>query len=209
MYKTEQEQFWAGKFGDEYVKRNCEYPIVSGNISFFSDIFRRGISDKDAKSVIEFGSNIGLNLMAIHTIKPEMKLGAIEINSEAVRLLQDNLHDNVKIYQNSILECEIEEKWDIALIKGVLIHINPQELDIVYDKLYQCTNKYIIIAEYYNPTPTVVDYRGEKNKLFKRDFAGEMLDKYSDLELVDYGFVYHRDNMFPMDDVTWFLLKKK
>lgn len=208
MYKTEQEQFWAGEFGNEYIKRNCEYSIVSGNISLFSEIFSGGVCGRDAESIIEFGSNIGLNLMAIHTIRPEMKLGAIEINTEAVGLLRKNLQNQIKIYQDSILECEIEEKWDIALIKGVLIHINPQELDKVYEKLYQCTNKYIIIAEYYNPTPTVVEYRGEKNKLFKRDFAGEMLDKYPDLELVDYGFKYHRDNIFPLDDITWFLLRK-
>ena len=89
-----------------------------------------------------------------------------------------------------------------------MIHINPDELNNVYDKLYKTAEKYICIAEYYNPTPVEVNYRGYKNKLFKRDFAGEMLDKYKDLELVDYGFCYSRDTCFPMDDVTWFLLKK-
>jgi len=44
--------------------------------------------------------------------------------------------------------------------------------------------------------------------LFKRDFAGEMLDRFKDLELLDYGFVYHRDNNFPQDDLNWFLLRK-
>ena len=39
-------------------------------------------------------------------------------------------------------------------------------------------------------------------------FAGELLDAYPDLELVDYGFQYHRDHNFPADDSTWFLLKK-
>ena len=36
-------------------------------------------------------------------------------------------------------------------------------------------------------------YRGHTARLFKRDFAGEMLDRFSDLRLVDYGFRYHRD----------------
>jgi hypothetical protein len=35
-----------------------------------------------------------------------------------------------------------------------------------------------------------------------------MLNKYPDLQLVDYGFVYHGDANFPQDDVTWFLLEK-
>jgi hypothetical protein len=34
-----------------------------------------------------------------------------------------------------------------------------------------------------------------------------MLDRFPDLSLVEYGFVYHRDP-FPQDDLTWFLLEK-
>ena len=45
--------------------------------------------------------------------------------------------------------------------------------------------KYICIVEYYNPTPVEVIYRGHKGKLFKRDFAGEMLDKYRNLKLIN------------------------
>ena len=37
---------------------------------------------------------------------------------------------------------------------------------------------------------------------------GEMLDRYSDLHLVDYGFVWRRD-VFAQDDLTWFLLEKR
>ena len=71
------------------------------------------------------------------------------------------------------------------------------------------SKKYILICEYYNPSPTTISYRGHSDRLFKRDFAGEMLDKFSDLKLVDYGFSYHRDNSFPQDDITWFLLQKE
>jgi spore coat polysaccharide biosynthesis protein SpsF len=36
-----------------------------------------------------------------------------------------------------------------------------------------------------------------------------MLEKYPDLQLIDYGFCYKRDPAFPQDDATWFLLEKK
>jgi len=78
----------------------------------------------------------------------------------------------------------------------------------VYDLLHLASQRYICMVEYYNPSPVTIPYRGEANKLFKRDFAGEMLDRFSDLRLVDYGFSYHRDNNFPQDDLTWFLLEK-
>jgi spore coat polysaccharide biosynthesis protein SpsF len=90
----------------------------------------------------------------------------------------------------------------------VLIHINPEQLDLVYQKLNASSKKYILIAEYYNPSPVMIPYRGNEDRLFKRDFAGEMLEKYTDLSLVDYGFAYRKDPIFPQDDITWFLLEK-
>lgn len=98
--------------------------------------------------------------------------------------------------------------WDIALTKGVLIHIYPDHLATVYNALHQAARRYVCLVEYYNPTPMEATYRGHTGKLFKRDFAGELLDKFPDLRLVDYGFVYRRDLNFPQDDPTWFLLEK-
>ena len=54
----------------------------------------------------------------------------------------------------------------------------------------------------------MIKYRGNDEKLYKRDFAGEILDSFSNIELRDYGFAYHKDANFPQDDITWFLLKK-
>ena len=35
-YKTEQESFWAGKFGNEYINRNMGDKLLASNLSFFS-----------------------------------------------------------------------------------------------------------------------------------------------------------------------------
>ncbi len=95
------------------------------------------------------------------------------------------------------------------LIKGVLIHINPDHLEQVYNKLYHSSSRYILLCEYYNPVPVSIPYRGHEDRLFKRDFCGELMDSYHDLHLLDYGFLYHRDRHFPQDDLNWFLLEKK
>jgi spore coat polysaccharide biosynthesis protein SpsF len=75
--------------------------------------------------------------------------------------------------------------------------------------MYAASRKYICLIEYYNPTPVEVPYRGNREKLFKRDFAGEMLDTYPGLRLSAYGFQYHRDVTFPADDVNWFLMERR
>ena len=112
------------------------------------------------------------------------------------------------VYEGSIFDYPISNQFDLSLIKGVLIHINPEMLDKVYEKLYEASKKYILVCEYYNPSPVAISYRGHSDKLFKRDFAGELMEKYPDLTLVDYGFSYRKDPSFPQDDITWFLLEK-
>ena len=204
-YKTPQEEFWAGSFGDEYIDRNQSSQIIAANTALFSSIFSR---TSNIKSVLEFGSNIGLNLIAIKQLLPEVDLSAIEINEKAVSILKKwGLCKN--IYHQSILDFDCDYPREFVFTKGVLIHMNPDILCQVYDKLYAASQKYLCVAEYYNPVPQQISYRGQTEKLFKRDFAGDLLDRFSDLKLTDYGFVYHRDTTFPADDISWFLLEKE
>lgn len=203
-YKTEQEHFWAGEFGNEYVQRNKDQEIIAANTSLFSKIIAKA---PHINSVIEFGSNIGLNLKAIKQLLPNVHLCAIEINQLAVEQLHAT--GNITVYHQSILDFTPDTPRDLSFIKGVLIHLNPDVLQSVYQKLYESSKRYICIVEYYNPTPVELPYRGHEGKLFKRDFAGELMDKYPDLSLIDYGFCYYRDPVFPLDDLTWFLMEKR
>ena len=79
-YKTGQEKFLNGQFGDEYIGRNNSDEFLASNISFFSKIFRR---IQKPNSLIEFGANIGMNLKAIKSLYPSIDLYGIEINEKA------------------------------------------------------------------------------------------------------------------------------
>jgi pseudaminic acid biosynthesis-associated methylase len=203
-FKTEQEQFWAGNFGTEYTGRNQGDSWIASNTSLFAKIFAR---TETILTVMEFGANLGMNLRAIKQLLPDAELSAIEINPKAVEEL-DRL-GGIKVYHRSILDFATDYTRDFVFTKGVLIHINPDSLPQVYNALYQTSSRYICVAEYYNPAPVEIPYRGHSGKLFKRDFAGELLETFRDLRLIDYGFIYRRDNRFPQDDITWFLLEKR
>jgi pseudaminic acid biosynthesis-associated methylase len=206
---TEQESFWAGEFGDNYISRNIGKELLAANVSFFARCLSKATN---CNSIVEFGANVGMNLSALRILYPSIKLKAVEINKVACEELQ-SIHNDAAVFNSSINDyaSSKDEPSDIALIKTVLIHINPSELQKTYEALYTSSKKYILICEYYNTKPVTVEYRGHSEKLFKRDFAGEMLDLYSDLKLVDYGFVYHREQspVFNLiDDISWFLLEK-
>lgn len=206
-YSTEQENFWAGEFGDEYISRNESMPMLASKTAFFSQCLRKCVDLHKYNGVLEFGSNIGLNLKAIGALLPNINMTAVEINEKAAKICKEI--NGVDVFNGSIFDFLSEKKFDLTFTCGVLIHINPDKLNIVYEKLYNYSNRYILVAEYYNPSPVEISYRGNKDRLFKRDFAGELMDKYENLDLIDYGFVYHRDNNFPDDDINWFLLEKK
>lgn len=204
-FKTPQEEFWAGNFGHDYISRNESPELLASNLNLFSKALERV---GRPKSIIEFGANIGMNLKAIKYLFPNIIINGIEINIAATKELAKLIGEK-NIFQGSIFDYPVKEQFELSMIKGVLIHINPEMLPIVYKKLYDSSSKYILIAEYYNPSPVTINYRGHSDRLFKRDFAGEMIESYPDLILIDYGFSYKRDVAFPQDDITWFLLKKE
>lgn len=204
-FKTDQEAFWAGDFGTAYIERNKGDALLASNLDFFGKSLRQA---RGVASCIEFGANIGMNLRALKLLHPTQQQYGIEINAEAARQLGEFIGP-ANVMQQSILDYQPARTFDLVLIKGVLIHINPDVLPDVYDRLAQSTGKYLLVGEYYNPAPVVINYRGHTDRLFKRDFAGEIMDRHPQMQLVDYGFAYRRDPNFPQDDITWFLMEKR
>lgn len=201
--QTPQEEFWAGEFGNDYIERNRSPALFAANLRFFSRCLKAA---GQIGSCIELGANIGLNLEVLKLICPGIHCTGIEINPSAAAELRKKVEG---VEECSILDWEPNSTAELTLAKTVLIHMPPARLSDVYERLYQASERLILICEYYNPAPVEVCYRGHSEKLFKRDFAGEMLDMFPDLTLLDYGFSYHRDLAAKQDDISWFLLTKK
>ena len=206
MFKTEQENFWANDFGNDYQDRNQWNKFLANQLNYFSNILN---NTSNIWTVLELWANIWMNLVALNLLLPETKLTAIEINTLACEKIEKNLWNKVNVINWSILDYSSDSKYDLVFTKWVLIHINPNELDKVYEVMYNSSNRYILLWEYYNPKPVSIEYRWYNDKLFKRDFCWDILNKYPDLELKSYWFNYHWDNNFQQDDITWFLLEKK
>ena len=117
--------------------------------------------------------------------------------------LSHNPNDILKLLDSS-------KKFDLVIITGVLSHQSQNILKKIYKKIYKLTSKYIYLADYFNPYPHEVKYRGFNDRLTKRDFAKEIWKMYPNLKLLDYGFYWKQDPHLKgqCDDVNWFLFKK-
>lgn len=213
MNKTE--EFWKGEFGIEYAKRNTG--LVARNAVFFAKALLPVMGIRQPQSVLELGCGTGQNLEALQLLLgTKTELEGVEINEQAARTckvgtvhvvsIKDYIENNWR-YTPWDEKADREKRWDLVLTKGVLIHQSPNHLPAIYDLMYRASNRYIFIAEYYNPTPVEVEYRGHQGVLWKRDFAGELMDQHPDVKLVDTGFAYHRAPQ-PQDDLTYFLFEK-
>jgi pseudaminic acid biosynthesis-associated methylase len=203
--ETEHEAFWRGAFGDQYTERNADERLVRANLALFARVLSRAPS---VDSIVELGCNRGANLKALNALDPTFKLSAYEINATAAKIAGDLGIADVQCASILELDPASLKPSDLAFTKGVLIHIGPEDLARAYAALHGLARRYVMVCEYYNPTPMMVPYRGASERLYKRDFAGDLMERF-DLTLVDYGFVYHRDSHFPQDDLTWFLLEKR
>lgn len=200
--------FWRKDFGDEYIERNRSPELIKNNEA----LFRKALlpmAYTTPMRIIEFGANIGLNIHALRRIGPfsTCEFSAVEPNEKAAEELRKI--DGVNVYQTAMQDTDAPwgGGYDLSLSKGLLIHVSPADLLTAYSTIYRSSRRYILLVEYFSPSPREILYRGEAGRLWARDFCGEMMDAYPDLRRVAYGFVDRRDP-HPQDDVTWYLLER-
>jgi spore coat polysaccharide biosynthesis protein SpsF len=202
---TEQEAFWAGEFGHDYSIRNrLEASEVAANTFLFSNAFNEL---PRFSRILELGANVGLNVASLQHLYPAAQIEAVEINENAASELRKLLPKEF-VHQMPLLEFTSSASFDIVIVKGVLIHQNPNSLGAIYQRLSDLTANYLFIAEYYSPQPVEVEYRGHREKLFKRDFAGEFMQSFPEFGILKSGFAYHSDSPYGHDDVTWFVMAR-
>ena len=198
----ETDKFWSGSFGDAYNRRNSGPGQQPSRLAMFSKIMAK---THGVRSILEVGCNTGENLKALDELMPDVHLSGVEINRDAAAKAMNV----APVTEGSFLDMDLDIA-DLVLSCGVLIHIDPDDLELAYQTIYEGAARYVLMIEYYSPEPAEILYRGHEGRLWKRDFAGEFIDyaewQANPVKVVDYGFIWHRDT-FPQDDVTWFLME--
>lgn len=193
-------QFWAGKDGDAYHHRQTV--TDQANVNYWA----RALNTYDPASAIELGCGDGRNMKALLQLRPLMRITGVDVNDSALQKAAEYGRP-LKLSADSPTMGLHLSNADLTYTKGLLIHIPPEQLPQVYDNLYHLSNHLILIGEYFSTEYQEVIYRGVGGRLWKGPHAYDMLARFNNLRLLDYGF-HSRFDAYPQDDLNWWLLEK-
>lgn len=202
---NEQQNFWANSYAEDYIRKNSSFDMKLG-----SECWQKMLSKAQGiNSILECGCNIGRNIGFLNEVLPTASKSVIEISKPAYEFVTSHFKLD-KTFNGAIVESNFAEgEFDLVYTMGVLIHIHPDDLLANMRKMVEYSGKYILMGEYFNRTPVMIEYQGEKDRLFKRDFGKLFADNF-DVKLVDYGFLWgHLYDVAGFDDITWWLFEKK
>lgn len=202
------EAAWAGAFGAEYTARNVASDDALRMRTAMWGRIAQAFHGAPPRSVLEVGCNLGLNLRVLPRLF-DAELHAIEPNADARKIvLEQGILPPGRLYAGFGDKIPLPDgAVELAFTSGVLIHVAPERLDATLDEIHRVSSKYVMCAEYFSPRPETLSYRGQEGLLFRNDFGGRYLDRFADLELVDYGFFWKRAT--GLDDLTWWLFRKR
>jgi len=212
MFKaTDQLKRWTGKFGKEYTDRNM---ISLSNLKkSYQDTYgikrtelNKLFLGKMSRSmrILEVGSNVGNQLLCLQKMGFKNLYG-IEPQSYAVELSKKRSKD-INIIKGDAFDIPYKDKYfDLVFTAGVLIHIDPRDINKAIKEIYRCSRKYIWGYEYYSEKYEEIIYRGKKNLLWRANFPKIYIDAFPDLKMVKIRFLKYLEN----DNVdVMFLLTK-
>lgn len=201
MEETYQTKKWSGEFGQAYTNRN-PYSVKDTNNLYRSlygltriEMNREFIGNLPFTiNILEVGSNVGAQLLVLQEMGFQNLYG-IEIQFEAIKFSQ-SVSKRIHIIQGSASNIPFKNSFfDLVFTSGLLIHISPQNIYNVMSEVHRCSNRYIWGFEYFAEEYTEVEYRGEKNLLWKANFPQMYRDFFHDLRLIkEKRFRYIKNN---------------
>jgi pseudaminic acid biosynthesis-associated methylase len=175
---TYQLKRWNSVFGKKYTDRNAL--TLNGFDKSYIKKYRitRTAMNKDFLNkmdrsirILEVGSNIGNQLRLLQKMGFRNLYG-IEPQEYATEIAKKTTK-GINIIKGSAFDIPFKDKYfDLVFTSGVLIHINPKDLKRAMKEICRCSKKYIWGFEYYSPKCENINYRGNRELLWKADFPG-------------------------------------
>jgi pseudaminic acid biosynthesis-associated methylase len=202
---NQQETFWKNEITQSYVTDNSRFDEILGQTAW-----KRMLTKVDTEGIISYldcGSNIGRNIAVLKKILPLSNSNIIEIAELPFRICTTTFEIKDS-FLGSIKDARFKKQFELVFSMGVLIHVHPDELLETMRNMFNLSSRYIILGEYFSRTPIMINYRGEEDKLFKRDFGRYFVENF-DCSVIDYGFLWGNEfDDAGFDDINYWVFEK-
>jgi len=173
------EELWSGDFGDGYVERNAGAGDARG--PFWASLLDR----YPARRILEVGCNVGANLQ--HLVGEDRDIWGVDVNRTAIAQLHDRLPEVGGGWGTARDLPFRDRRFDLVFTVAVLIHQPEDALALAMAELVRCSRHWVLAIEYVADATTVVDYRGQTDAFFKRDYGRIFTSLFPDAHIVQQG----------------------
>jgi len=129
-----------------------------------------------AKKILEAGCNIGNNLNGFPT---NLEIFGLDMNENALKKAISK-YPSFKFKKGSLTKIPYPDNYfDVVFTRGVLIHINPSDIENATKELVRVTKKWIFNLEYFGEDNKMIKWKRGNDLLWYRD----MEKRWNDLGL--------------------------
>jgi len=167
---NDQQIFWIGSGGDRYITRNMDFHNFEYMDGFRKDIIRSILKHipRDI-SILELGCSKGQTIGKLKEMG-FTEITGVDINESGLKIAREEFPE-FEFIKSAIEEYNSTKMYDLVLTSGLLIHIQPDNLPNVINKMKKLSKKYIFGFEYYSKEFERIDwpgdcYSGDYAKLF-------------------------------------------
>ena len=154
---------------------------IQGKISDFINYICIGLG---AVKICEVGCNVGNNLSSFNK---SVNVTGIDLNESALKNASVN-YPNFKFKKASAIDIPFpDNSFDLVFTRGVLIHINPDDLKKAISELYRISKKWIFNLEYFGEDEKMIEWKRGNDLLWyrnmKKHWSEYDVDVISDCEI--------------------------
>jgi len=211
--ETEQTKVWKGEFGRAYSQRstfdnaddfNQQHAARFGMTR--DDLFAKLLSFLPRQGrILEVGCNLGYQLSSVGRAGFD-RLYGIDIQLDCLETISRERPELLVVGGSGLALPFSDETFDLVMTHHVLIHFSERDLSSVLDEIYRVSRGHVLGIEYYAPKFTSIPYRGNKNLLWKADYAEIYRKRFPNMETVQEEKLIYLDRHGISDSA--FLLRK-
>lgn len=202
---------WRGEFGKEWTQRNRRTPkeidesMVDRFDVSFTDLARDFLGDRRRDlSILDVGSNYGGHLEIMRTLGFSNLYG-VDILDYAIEEAVYTVPEAAFMKADAMNLPFDDDAFDLVYTSGLLIHIPPDNIGIVMSEICRCASKYVLGFEYYSEEFQRIDYRGERDVLWKADYP-RLYEAHCEFSVKKEEQLHYQDGSGNVDSM--FLLER-